>query len=398
MNNGHVMRILFLSNWYPHPPDNGSKLRIYGLLRGLAQKHEVTLLSFTDQPEVDRNSSELNTLCREVQTVPWIPYHPHKVNAFLGWIDPTPRLIRETFSPEMARRIQAILSTERIDLVIASQLGTASYRGYFRNLPALFEEAEVGVYYDKFESATSLGQKLRNGLTLVKHRHYLAGLLRDYRACTVASEREKHLLSQVAPTYRSIEVIPNFINLADYTDVNVSPRPNSLIFTGPFRYFANHEAMVWFIQEVYPVIQAQVPDVHLTITGDHANLPLPPASNLTLAGSVNDIRPLVASSWVSLVPVRTGGGTRLKILEAMALGTPVVSTSKGAEGLEVSDGQHLLIGDTSQEFADQVLRLIRDQALRQAIVDRARRFVKEKYDWAVIMPRFESLVERVGKV
>jgi glycosyltransferase involved in cell wall biosynthesis len=206
------------------------------------------------------------------------------------------------------------------------------------------------------------------------------------------------LLSQVAPTFDPIEIIPNFINLADYSRINISPQPNSLIFTGSFRYFANHEAMEWFIREVYPIIQAQVPDVRLTITGDHANLPLPPASNIILTGFVKDIRPLVASSWVSLVPMQIGGGTRLKILEAMALGTPVVSTTKGAEGLEVSNGRHLLIGDTSQEFADRVIRLIKDQQLRMDIVNRARQFVQEKYDWAVIMPRFESLVERIGTV
>lgn len=392
------MRILFLSNWFPYPQDNGSKLRIYGLLRGLAQKHPITLLSFSDQPEVDRNSSELNALCRDVQVVPRIPYHPRKVDAFAGLIHSEPRLIRETFSQEMARRIQVILSAQETDLVIASQLGTASYRAYFQDLPALFEEVEVGIYFEKFKSAASVGGKFRNGLTLVKHRHYMARLIRDYRACTVASDREKQLLSQITPTFEPIEVIPNFINLADYTVVNISSQPNRLIFTGSFRYFANHEAMDWFIREVYPIIQAEVPDVHLTITGDHANLPLPPSSNITLTGFVKDIRPLVASSWVSLVPLQIGGGTRLKILEAMALGTPVVSTSKGAEGLDASNGRHLLIGDTSQEFADQVLRLIKDQELRQEIVDRAREFVQAKYDWTVIMPRFESLVERISTV
>src|SRR3989304_6090235 len=144
--------------------------------------------------------------------------------------------------------------------------------------------------------------------------------------------------------------------------------------------------MVWFLEEVYPLIQAQVPDLSLTITGDHADLPLPPASNVTLTGVVDDIRPLIASSSVSLVPLQAGGGTRLKILEAMALGVPVVSTLKGAEGLEIRSGEHLLIADTPEAFAENVIRVLRDPALRKGITDRARRMVEEKYDWAVVMP------------
>ncbi len=141
------------------------------------------------------------------------------------------------------------------------------------------------------------------------------------------------------------------------------PGRNTLIFTGPFRYLANHDAMVWFLQEIYPQIQRQLPNVCLTITGDHANLPLPHATNVTLTGFVEDVRPLVASSWVSLVPVRVGAGTRLKILEAMATGVPVVSTTKGAEGLEVNDGEHLLIADSAQGFAENVVQLLKDSKL-----------------------------------
>jgi hypothetical protein len=130
----------------------------------------------------------------------------------------------------------------------------------------------------------------------MKHRHYVAGLLQEFQACTVVSEQEKRLLAQIAPGFKAVEVIPNFINLADYQVVSAIPQPNSLIFTGPFRYIANHDAMVWFLKEVYPIIQSQVPDVCLTITGEHANLPLPAASHVKLTGFVEDVRPLIASA------------------------------------------------------------------------------------------------------
>jgi glycosyltransferase involved in cell wall biosynthesis len=154
--------------------------------------------------------------------------------------------------------------------------------------------------------------------------------------------------------------------------------------------------MTWFLAEVYPRIQAQVTDVRLLITGDHADLPLPPTDNLTLTGFVDDVRPLVAAASISLVPIRVGGGTRLKILEAMALHTPVVATTKGAEGLDVQHGDHLLIADTPESFAQAVLRLLGDPALRQKLADNGYQLVRERYDWAAVMPTFLNLIERVA--
>jgi glycosyltransferase involved in cell wall biosynthesis len=139
-----------------------------------------------------------------------------------------------------------------------------------------------------------------------------------------------------------------------------------------------------------------VPGVGLTITGDHAGLPLPCTNHVSLAGVVDDVRPLIASASVSLAPIRVGGGTRLKILEAMALRAPVVATSKGAEGLDVRDGEHLLIADTPEAFADATIRLLKEPGLRERLADNAYQLVREHYDWAVVMPRFLHLVERVA--
>jgi glycosyltransferase involved in cell wall biosynthesis len=390
------MRILFLSGWYPYPPNNGSKLRILNLLRGLAQHHEVTLLSFADQPDVDPEAQQVRSLCSEVQVLPKKPFNPRSLRARLGFLSPTPRSVIDTFSEEMAQRIGQTASCRDFDLVIASELGMAGYARNFRGLPALFEDVEIGLLFQQFAQAASAWRRVRYGLTWAKHRAYLARLLGFFRACTVVSEQERALLSAAVPGYKDIEVIPNCIDLAEYRDVHDSPQTNTLIFTGSFRYFANHDAMTWFLGEVYPRIQARVPGVRLIITGDHADLPLPPADNVTLTGFVDDVRSLIAAASVSLVPVRVGAGTRLKILEAMALHTPVVATAKGAEGLDVEDGDHLLIADAPEALAEAVLRLLGDPPLRQRLADNAYQLVRERYDWAAVMPYFLGLVERVA--
>lgn len=394
-------RVLFLSRWFPYPPTNGSKLRVYNLLRALADTFAVTLISFNDQPEKAADTSGLEAICEAVQVIPWQPYNPESRRARRGFFSPAPRFLIDTFSPAMQACIEQTLRsapfTAPFTAVVASQIDMAAYRPYFRHLPALFEEAEVGTLYEQMAQAGSLKQRLRYGLTWAKHRRYLARLLADFQICTVVSAPEKTLLATAVAPRTAIEVIPNCIQLDDYTAVTETAVPHSLIFTGAFTYQPNHEAMVWFLEEVFPLVRAQLPEVRLTITGNHAHKPLPAGENVTLAGFVPDVRPLIARSWASLVPIWTGGGTRLKILEAMALRTPVIATSKGAEGLRVENGTHLLLADDAAGFATAVLRLLQDAALRQHLAENALALVRTQYNWPVVAPRFLELVEHLAQ-
>lgn len=392
------MRILFLSQWLPYPPNNGSKLRIYNLLRGITQHHSVTLLCFPDQADVGRSSEELDALCREVHIVPRKSFESHRLRSYLGFFRLAPRSFVDICSPELQQQLAHILATLKYDLVIASELSCLACGRFLHKLPTILEDPELGVLYEQFTTATTVWRRIRYGLTWFKLRYYMMRELRHFDACSVVSVQEQKLLADAAPTYtQTVEVIPNCINLADYAAIHEEPQYGHLIFTGPFGYRANYEAMCWFLSDVYPRIQSVVSDVQLTITGDHANLPLPAATNITLTGFVTDIRPLIARSWVSLVPLRIGGGTRLKILEAMALGTPVVTTTKGAEGLDAEHDVHLLIADTPQAFADAIIRLLQEPDLRRRLAEAACRLVAAKYDWSATLPRFLQLVERVTR-
>jgi glycosyltransferase involved in cell wall biosynthesis len=139
-----------------------------------------------------------------------------------------------------------------------------------------------------------------------------------------------------------------------------------------------------------------VPTAQLIITGDHGNLPLPSMKNVLLAGYVDDIKSLIAASTVALAPLWSGGGTRLKILEAMALGTPVVTTSKGAEGLEAEPGKHLFVVDDPAEFAQAVIQILCDTELRQRLAADANELVRSRYDWGHVMPEFLGLAGRIS--
>ncbi len=388
------MHILFLSSWFPYPANNGSKIRVYNLLRGLAQRHEITLVSFTDRPG-EPVPPQLKALCRQVYTVPEKPYNPTSLQALLGLFQPKPRVLVDRYEPRMAEIIRRELASGRCDLVIASQWYTASYLEGMQNVPAIFEEMEAGVF-DEGPARLNPLQRLRRALMIAKFRTYFRRLIPQFAACTVVSEVEREKVRSLVPHYPGLEVIPNAVGVDDYRDVREDPQPGQLIFTGSFTYAPNYDAMLWFVQDILPRVRAEFPQASLTITGDHTGMPFPQVENVRLAGFVDDVRPLIASSWASIVPIRVGGGTRLKILEAMALRTPVITTTKGAEGLDVRAEEHLLVADSPEDFAKAVIRLLSDPALRARLAASGYELVKRKYDWKVVVPCFVELAERTA--
>lgn len=390
------MRILFISRWFPYPPNNGSKLRIINLLRGLSNFHIVDLLSFTDRVVSESDLLILHNYCQSIKTEPWITYNPHSPQARFGYLRLVPRSLIDTYSHSMARGIMEMLEKHSYDLVIASQLDTAIYRRHFIGVPALFEEVEVGVLYMRYLLAKTQKQKLRSWLTWEKHKHFLKHLLREFQNCSVVSAQERNLILKEISTDVNIDIIPNGVMLSEYDKIEIPPQSNTIIFTGPFTYYVNYEAMCWFVENVYPRIQEKIPDVKLIITGDSAGLKLPNKKNVVHLGYVEDVRVHIASSWVSVAPLLQGGGTRLKIIESMALHTPVISTTIGADGLGACPGKDLIIADTPDDFASAVVQVLINERLRKEISINAYQFVRENLDWSVIMPSFLDLVEKTA--
>lgn len=389
-------KILFLSSWFPYPPNNGSKLRIYNLLYSLAQQHEVTLLSFADLPLNCLDFSGLQPFCKKIRVISWKPFDEKSKRALLGFFRLTPRSVADTYSLEMEQIISDELTAIPYDALIVSQIRMAAYAKLFQGLPTLLEEIEITILFEQFTQATSLWNRFRYGLTWLKHKHYINRLLQNFTLCTVVSEREKELVTRMTSNRIQVEVIPNCVDVNNYSDIDELPQPNKLVFSGSFSYFANYDAICWFVNEVFQKILFSIPNVHLIITGDNAGLPLPNLTNITLSGLVDDVKPVISSSWISLAPIREGGGTRYKILEAMALRTPVVSTSKGVEGLDVQNNVHLLVGDSPDEFANAVIRILREPGLHDMLAENAYTLVQQMYDWSIYRPKFLRLVEKLS--
>jgi glycosyltransferase involved in cell wall biosynthesis len=396
------VRILFLSGWFPHPPDNGARMRIYNLLRQLAREHEVSLLSFIRGPVSDSDRGAVESFCRVLATVPYHEFEPRKARALLGLFSSVPRSVLQTFSLQMEAEVQEAIRGNAFDLVIASEIGpaicTSPYMLGVKQVPWLVEDIELRMIWNKLQAQKNWAGRVRHSLTWWKQRQYTARVLRQAQGCTVASEQEREMVQRVVPGLGAVAVVPNGLDLGLYTGDWGTAVPNTLIFPGALTYEANLDAMAFFLSDVLPLIRSRHPDVTLRITGRTDGVPLHRLvldEQVTLTGYVEDIRPVLAQSQVCVVPLLTGGGTRLKILEAMALGTPVVSTSRGAEGLDVTSKEELLIADEPAQFADAVLSLLVDQDLRDRLIVNGRRLVHARYGWDQIgeaLDRFASQV------
>lgn len=392
------MNILFLSNWFPYPLDSGSKIRVYHLLRALGQRHDITLLSFAWDAARPDAPGDLRSLCVDIQVIPLNPFTVNRTSALRTFLSLSPVANRPV--PAMSRLVTEVLRTKSFAAVIASTEVTAAYA---LRLPTdtvcILEEHNAMTRWarERYKEQTSLLQRARCWVSWQKNRHYEARLFRRFDLVTMVSEQDRATCLTQLPGYHGrVEVIPNGVDCAYHRRGLAEVQPNTLIYNGALTYSANYDAMRYFLAEIYPLIKQELPTVTLSITGstrgvDLSGLRLDPSIHLT--GYVDDIRLPVAQSAVCAVPLRHGGGTRLKILEAMALGTPVVTTSKGAEGLAGVDGEHLLIADAPARFAQRVVELLRDPAHRERLAYNARRLVETQYDWERIGARFTALVE-----
>ncbi len=396
------MKILFLSTWFPYPPNQGSKTRAFHLLKALARKHSVALVSFEDAPLKPEWRQVVEDLCPLVEIVRERPFARPRLRSWLGWLTPTPSAVVAGYSRQMSEAVREVAGRWSPDAVVAMTFAAAPYalevEGVRRvvdvdNLLALMLREE-------YLRTAGLPRRARRYLAYRKLRRYERRLFSQFDLCLVTSALDCGRIREYIPLRESqLGLVPNGVDLEYFTPNGNPPQGDSLVFTGSLAYDPNRDAMEYFLEEIFPEIRRARPTAHLTITGAAGGAPLRPELRqgpVRFTGYLDDVRPVVRSSAASVVPLRKGAGTRLKILEAMALGTPVVSTSKGAEGLRVEPGVHLLMADRASEFAAQTTRLLTDPGLRASLAEKARRLVTEEYAWDSIGRQFEQAVAGMG--
>lgn len=401
-------RTLVLAPQVPYPPHQGTTIRNYNILLRLARHTRADLLTFIEQGQPYPHETPLAACCHQIWSHP-VPHRGARQRLWQMFSTWHPDMALRLYTPAMAQTVTEIARREHYDLLLVEGIEMAPYMFHF--LACVPTQARPRVVFDD-HNAEYLLQKRAFLVDIRMPRRWHAALYSlvqwqklaryETRVCRLAdhvvavSEADREALRNL-PVSTPVTVIPNGVDLAYYQDFHQNGdaqagpmSPLSVVFTGKMDFRPNVDAVIWFLEHVWPRVRDAEPDAHFYIVGRSPHPRIIARSTIPgvfVTGEVPDVRPYIGQARVYVAPLRVGGGTRLKLLEAMAMRRAVVSTSLGAEGYSVQDGEHLLIANTPQDFAGAVINLLRDEVLCQRLGQAAYKFVATRYDWDVIFPQ-----------
>lgn len=400
------MKVLMLTPQLPYPPRKGTARRNWHLLRALARHHQVHLLSFLEPGQSQEEAAPLKELCHRLEVVPAPPPRPRRRRLATLFASSVPDLARRLSSAAFAELLRLMLTQEGYDAIqvegleLGEYLLLAALRGRAR---LVFDEhnAEYRLQDRAAELVESglwgMAARFYSRLQAQRLRRYEAQVLKTAHRVIAVSEADRAAILSLAPNL-DIAVVPNGVDIAYFGAIPWQGRGSrNLVFTGSMDFRPNVDAMVWFCRHILPLIRQEEPQARLVIVGRR-----PPEAVRRLAsaavvvtGEVEDVRPYLAQAAVFGVPLRFGGGTRFKVLEALAARVPVVSTTLGAEGIGVTHGRELLLADDPPAFAQAVLRLLREPELAEELRE-AGAVLAQGFDWEALGPRLLEVYQRLG--
>lgn len=406
------MKVLWLAHAVPYPPRSGFLLRSYNLLKELATRHEVDLVAFVQEPwmrtlfgSVEEGLVEsrrvLEGMCTRVTFLPI-----DTVTRPLGKQRTAVAALLSGGSYSMSwlvtargrSTIAAHVNTGRYDLVHFDTIGLAPYLSSVAELPATVTHHNIESHM-MLRRAGNASNALASSyfrIEAVRLRAAERATAQRFAAHFTCSELDSERLRVIVPDVNAI-VIPNGVDCEFFTPRGVEPRPDSLAFVGTMNWYPNLAAMVFFLREVWPALKQRRPALTLDIVGSN-----PPASLLQLAatlpgvtvhGYVPDVRPFMERAAVFVCPIRDGGGTKLKILDAFAMRKCMVAHPVACEGIDVTPGRDVVLASTAQEFTEQVLTLLDDAPRRRALGEHARQLVEQHYSFQAIGQQFSAAMQ-----
>ena len=380
-----VMRALILANRVPFPPDDGWKVRCYHVVRSVAATADVTLVVFGAE-----NDAQLAAAREElgVDLIAVAPPRRHTPDRLLaGLVSRTPVTVLNQRSRAYTSAIRQVVGSRRFDVALCvSTIMSPHLRLLPAGLPRVIDTHNIdAVTYERW--ARTLAPSLRRrytALTAAKLRRFEQRAFAEAALVWVCSDEEAALARELAPG-ANVWTVPNGVDTQHMSPLATPPVPKRLLFFGRLDYFPNVDALAHFARDVLPLVRAAEADVELEVVGAAATAQVHALARdhpaVRLRGRVEDIRSVLASAAVVIVPLRVGGGTRLKIVEALSMARPTVSTTIGAEGLDLVPGEDLLVADTPAEFAAAIRSLLDDPQWAAQLGAHGRRTVRDRYDW-----------------
>ena len=402
------MKVLLLTPQLPYPPHQGTSLRNFHIIRGLAAACDVSLLSFLEpeQTAVPEKIKPLAELCETIETVP-MPLRSTGKRLQQLLTTRRPDMAHRLFSQAFNVKLLQLLQAQRFDIVQIEGIELARY------LPVIQHgSSHSKIVFDNHNAETEL-QRRNLQTDLRQPRRWVAAaysaeqvrrLQRFERlVCqqadwvTAVSEPDKIHLTDLTEGQTPITVIPNSLDVQQFQLKEAEAIPSDILFSGKMDYRPNVDAVLWFVDAVWPKILQERPSATFTIVGQkpHARLDrLKSEPGIRLTGWVERVEPYLAGAKVFVMPFRVGSGTRLKLIEAMAAGKAMVSTAVGAEGFPVEHNRELILADDAAEMGTAVLHLLNNPAESQRLGESAQQFAQQ-YDWRVVVPRYLEIYKQL---
>jgi len=413
------MRILFLTQIVPYPPDAGPKVKTWHVLRYLVDRgHEVILATFM-RTEEEIHVATLRNLCAEVHPVLINRSRLKDVGFWLrSHITGRPFLIERDDNVAMRTLVSRLTTSHSIDAIHADQL-TMTQFGFNRGAlldrtPYLVFDAHNAVWtiVEQMQQNTPGYLKPLLAIEARRIKHYEGMVVQNYDHTIAVTDVDRTYLLQARDTYLNssyndanqkniarspmITTFPITVDTTQLQPIERQPDSNNIITLGTLHYPPNADGIRWFIREVFPSVRKHIPNVTLTIVGknppqDLVQLASSESQSITVTGYVPELKPYMEEAAGMVVPVRVGSGMRVRILEAFAQAMPVVTTTKGLEGIDARIGEDVLVEDTPSRFASAVVNLLDDKTLQAQLAINGRRIAQERYDWKVGLHGLEKV-------
>lgn len=380
------MRILFLTYDLPYPLDQGGKIRAYHLIKNLAKNHEVTLFSFFRHSTQRQNLGKLKPFCQKI--VLFKRMRPFSLSHFLISLNPTlPFPAALYWLPQLKRKLQQETDKSLYDILHLESFYTSGYLQDKIKIPQVLgtENIEWQVYFEYAKRQKLPFFKYPMLLESLRIKWFEERTWRKADACLSVSQENLEEIEKVSG--KKGYLIPNGVDLEFFQFRKViNHRPSTLLFVGNFAYIQNQDAVRFLVKEIFPLIRKEAKTVQLLIVGRNPTREIEKyaAADIKIRTDIEDIREAYGQSDILLAPIRAGSGTKFKVLEAMASGLPVVTTSIGIEGIKAKDGKEAIVRDDPRELAWEVVQLLSNKSRRQQLGKAGRALVEKLYDWKEI--------------
>jgi len=392
------MKLLWVKTDFLHPTTRGGQIRTLELLRQLHRRHEIHYMAFHDpqEPEGLARAPEYSTKAYPIDYQIVDKSSPaFLVELLTGLFSRIPVSIRRCQSPEMRSQLEQLIPRERFDSIVCDFLSPAPNIPNLSSCVLFQHNVEAIIWKRRTEHAPDPLRRFYLKLQADRMLRYEGEVCRKVKRVIAVSESDAALMREWYGV-KQPEAVPTGVDAEYFKSRAPAPPAADLVFVGSMDWAPNIDGIDWFQSEVLPLILRRKPDCTVAIVGRKPPRAIQELAaryrGLQVTGTVPDVRPWLWGSKVSIVPLRVGGGTRLKIFEAMAAGVPVVSTAIGAEGLGARDGDTIRIADRPEDFAEACLTLLDDAAERERLRERALRMVTEQYSWEAVAGAFERLL------